>query len=348
VRVRAQRRLTVVIASYKRPQALPTVLSSLNRQTLDPSAFEVFVVIDGVDEMEARYRQVLETAQREARFGLRFMFQQNAGQSVARHLAITNATTPWICIIDDDMDLAAEFVAEHLATLESGTSKTVVIGRVMPEEGWDRQPLYEAVRTSHMLEWHDLLARRLKEPWGQTLVTQNVSFSREFYLAVGGFDERLRLGEDSELGLRFEFAGGRFVFADRAAAIHRSRVGSYNAWLRRSVEYGRVGVYIHDKLGRDPRAHPLRNLVRGSRLNAAAVHALCWSDVLAHSGIGVLRRTGNLFQGMGMLRLGIATHKAILAVAYHLGVKDALGSWRQLLEEKRAFSSTRDAPRDPT
>jgi hypothetical protein len=123
------------------------------------------------------------------------------------------------------MDLLPEFVAEHLAALRAGTSKTVVIGRVIPEEGWEKAPLYEAVRTSHMLDWHELLAGGSREPWGHTLVTQNVSFAREFYLEVGGFDEKLRLGEDSELGLRFEFAGARFVFGDKAAAIHRSRVG---------------------------------------------------------------------------------------------------------------------------
>ena len=85
-----------------------------------------------------------------------------------------------------------------------------MIGRVIPEDEWERTPLYEAVRTSHMLEWHDDMGTGHKAPTGYTLVTQNVSFSKEFYLAVGGFDPKLRLGEDSELGLRFEFAGGTF------------------------------------------------------------------------------------------------------------------------------------------
>jgi GT2 family glycosyltransferase len=340
--------ITVVIASFRRPQALPTVLSSLARQTVAPSEFEVDVVIDGIDDSEPGYREILERSRREAPFPLRYEFQQNAGQSVARHRAIARAATPWICVIDDDMDLLPEFVGEHLAALRAGTSKTVVIGRVIPEEGWENAPIYEAVRTSHMLDWHELLGDGSREPWGHTLVTQNVSFAREFYLEVGGFDEKLRLGEDSELGLRFEFAGARFVFAGKAAAIHRSRVGSYDAWLRRSVEYGRVGVYIYEKLGRDVRAHPLRNLVNGSRLNAAAVHALCWSDPLAHGGIGALRWTGVGLRRLGLARPAIATHKAILAVAYHVGVKHALGSWRRLLDAKRAFASAAEAPRDPT
>jgi glycosyltransferase involved in cell wall biosynthesis len=345
---RAASQITVVIASYKRPQALPTVLRSLGRQTAPPCEFEVIVVIDGIDESEAEYRTVLEAGRRELPFRLRYEFQQNAGQSVARHRAIVSAHTPWICVVDDDMDLLPEFVAEHLALLQSGTSKTVVIGRVIPEEGWEKAPLFEAVRTRHMLEWHNLLASGSTEPWGYTLVTQNVSFAREFYLAVGGFDEKLRLGEDSELGLRFEFAGARFVFGNKAAAIHRSRVGSYDAWLRRCVEYGRVGVYVYEKLGGDARAHPLRNLVNGSRLNAAAVYALCWSDPLARAGIMALRRIGNGLGRVGLVGPAIATHKAILAVAYHLGVRSALGSWHQVLAAKNAFASAEEAPGDPT
>ena len=91
------------------------MLSSLARQTLTPSEFELVIVIDGIDEHEARYRDILERAKRELLFAIRYEFQQNAGQSVARHRAIERASAPWICVIDDDMDLLPEFLAEHLA-----------------------------------------------------------------------------------------------------------------------------------------------------------------------------------------------------------------------------------------
>jgi glycosyltransferase involved in cell wall biosynthesis len=341
-------RISVVVASYRRPDALQTVLSSLATQLLPPSAFELAIVVDGIDEHEARYREILERARRELPFAIRYEFQENAGQSVARHRAIAGASARWMCVIDDDMELQPEFLSEHLALLEGGPSRTVVIGRVIPEDGWEQSPLYEAVRTSHMLQWHDELGKGLMAPTGYTLVTQNVSFGRAFYLEVGGFDPQLRLGEDSELGLRFEMAGGTFVFGTKAAAIHRSRVGSYGTWLRRCVEYGRVGVYIYRKLGGDLRAHPLRNLVNGSRLNAAAVHAFCWSDAMANAGIATLHTAGNVLQKAGLFGPAIATHKAILAMAFHVGVKDALGSWGALLQEKRRFATAAAAPADAT
>jgi hypothetical protein len=78
------------------------------------------------------------------------------------------------------------------------------------------------------------------------------------------------------------------------------------------------------------------------------VHALCWSDALALAGIEILRRTGNGLRRLTLRKPAIATHKAILALAYHLGVKSALGSWRRVLEAKGAFASAAEAPHDPT
>jgi hypothetical protein len=106
-------------------------------------------------------------------------------------------------------------------------------------------------------------------------------------------------------------------------------------------------VYVSEKLG-SARAHPLPNLVNGSQLNAAMVYALCWSDAVAKCGIAMLRAVGNILQALGLVQSAIATHKAILAVAYHLGVKSALGSWPRVLAARHAFTAAVDAPREPT
>jgi GT2 family glycosyltransferase len=342
-----ERRVSLVVASYKRPDALATLLASLERQTLPRSRYEVAVVVDGIDEFEPQYREVLENGLRRAGLPLCWEFQKNAGQSVARNRGIAATRAPHVIIVDDDMDLVPSFLAEHLAGLESG-ARTVVIGNVLPEEGWERQPLYEAVRTKAMLELHQELAGRWRPAQASAFVTQNVSLPRDLYHEVGGLDEKLRLGEDTELGMRLELAKARFLFAEGAAAVHRSRVGSYETWLRRQIEYGRNSVYVHEKLGRHPRTHYLRNLVNGSRLNALAVHALCWSDEATRAGIFALRWLGEGLHRVGLVELGIATHKAILAIAYHHGVKQQLGSWSRLLEAKRAFRELPGRPLDPT
>jgi GT2 family glycosyltransferase len=340
-------KIALVVATYRRPEALATLLASLGRQTLTRSEFEVAVVIDGVDETEAAYRQILERARSETGLPVQWTFQANAGQSVARDRGIGSTRARWIVVVDDDMDLAPGFLAAHLEALESGGARPVAIGRVVPEEGWERGPLHEAMRTLSMLDLHDEIGRGQRLSMGKAFVTQNVSFGRDLYRSVGGFDEALRLGEDTELGWQFERAGARFVFADRAAAVHRSRVGSFDTWLRRQVEYGRSGIYIYQKLGRDPQFHFLRNLANGSRLNALLVSALCRSDATARGGIALLRWLGEGLQRLGLMRPAVATHKAIQSLAYHLGVRRTLGSWSRLQQEKRSFLAAMDRPLGP-
>jgi GT2 family glycosyltransferase len=341
-------KIDIVVASYRRPAALATLLSSLARQTLPRSEFQVAVAIDAVDEFEPEYVRVLEHGRKELDLSIDYQFQSNAGQSAARNRAIARTRAPLVCVVDDDMDLEPGFLAGHVHALEPDPERTVAIGRVIPEEGWERGPLYEAVRTKAMLEMHEDIARGLRPARASSFVTQNVSFPRKLFDSVGGFDEKLRLGEDTELGLRFEIAGARFVFAERGSAIHRSRVGSYETWIDRQVEYGRLAFYIFDAVGKDPAAHPLRNLVNGSRLNWLAVHALCWSDVLSSGGIASLRGIGTALQRAGLVEQALATHKAIQALAYHSGVKQSLGSWGGLLEAKRAFAAAPGRPLDPT
>ena len=265
--------IALAVASHRRPDALAILLRSLERQTLSRSRYEVAVVVDGRDDLAAEYARVLEHARDERRLPLAFVFQdRNRGPAAARDRAIRALTrAPLVCVSDDDMELAPGYLAAHLTALERGGEGTVVIGNVVPEEGWQRQPLYEAVRTHAMLVLHKGLREGTRRAQGAVLVTQNISFWRSNYQQVGGFDLSLRLGEDTELGWRLERDGARFVFEPEASAIHRSRVGSYEAWLERQFQYGRNAVYIHTKLGGDPRSHPLRNLVNGNRLKAAAV-----------------------------------------------------------------------------
>lgn len=340
-------RLTLAIASYRRPSALVALVRSIAAQTLPRNEFEVAVVVDGRDEHEPSYREVLCHAISELGLPLRFEVQENAGQSVARHRAILAASTPWVVVTDDDMDLSPGFLEAHLGALEAGGEATITIGKIIPEDGWKWQPLYEVARTQAMLELHQGLALGTLRAQASAFVTQNVGFARARYLAAGGFDEKLRLGEDTELGFRLERSGGRYSFVDEASAVHRSRVGSYEDWLLRQVEYGRNAVYIHRKLGGSS-THPLRNLVNGSHLNALAVHSLCWSNTFVRSGIVALRSLGLVLHKVGLVQPAIGTHKAILAVAYHLGVREALGSWSALCIEKRAFGALPSRPLDPT
>jgi glycosyltransferase involved in cell wall biosynthesis len=336
--------VALVVATYNRARPMERLLECLERQTLARDRWQLVVAIDGsVDDTEA----VLERAQKRGTLPLQFFKQANAGQSVARHNAILKATAEHVVVIDDDMEVCPAFLSEHLAASRKAPGKAIVIGKVVPEERFMRKPLFTAVQEHYLWLLHKRLERG-ETPNASAFVTQNVSFPRALYLGIGGFDASLRLDEDRELGARMERAGGVFVFAQLAWAIHHSDVGSYEKWARRHYEYGKYAVQVWEKLGKSPHMHPLRNFVDGSRINRALVKLVCPDPERSVLAEKALRRAGNALQALRIAEPAIYTHKGIQAVLYHRGVRDALGSWQAVEAMEREYLTTPNRPHAPT
>jgi glycosyltransferase involved in cell wall biosynthesis len=337
--------IALVLATYNRAGPLERLLEGLERQTLPRDVWEVIVAVDGsTDGTE----QLLADWVARGTLPLRYLAQKNAGQSVARHNGILRTSAERVIVIDDDMELCPEFVEAHREAARSAPDKVVVIGKVVPEKTFRRKPLFTAVGEHHLLLLHARLENGEQPPTATAFVTQNVSFPRALYLAEGGFDASLRLDEDRELGIRLERAGATFVFAPKAWAIHHSDVGSYDKWSRRHYEYGKYALQIWKKHGESPLLHPLRNYVDGSRLNRALVSLVCADDGRSKVAESTLRWVGNTLQRLALREPAIYTHKAIQAVRYHQGLRDALGSWDSLRRMEERYIASPDRPGKPT
>jgi len=337
--------IAVVLATYNRARPLELLLRALERQTIARDAWEVVVVVDGSKDDSP---EVLARWVSRGTLPLQFLLQNNAGQSVARHNGILRTSAEHVIVIDDDMEVCPEFVEEHLAASRKAPGKVVVIGKVVPEKNFMNKPLFTAVGEHNLLSLHARLESGEQPPTATAFVTQNVSFPRAFYLDHGGFDASLRLDEDRELGIRLERAGAMFVFAPKAWAVHHSEVDSYDKWSRRQYEYGRYALQVWEKHGQSTLLHPLRNYVEGSRWNRALVTMVCAGDARSKLAESVLRRIGNTLQRLGILEPAVYTHKAIRAVRYHQGLRDALGSWGSLRRMERQYIASPDRPYQPT
>jgi glycosyltransferase involved in cell wall biosynthesis len=337
--------IAIVLATYNRARPLERLLEALERQTLDRRAWEVVVAVDGSTDDTV---DVLDRWVARGTLPLQYLVQDNAGQSVARNNGIQRTSAEHVIVIDDDMEVCPEFVAAHLEAARRSPGRIVVIGKVVPEKTFRKKPLFTAVGEHHLLLLHARLESGEQRPNATAFVTQNVSFPRKLYLDVGGFDPSLRLDEDRELGIRMERAGGQFAFAPKAWAIHHSDVGSYDKWSRRHYEYGKYALQVWEKHGESILLHPLRNFVDGSRLNRALVQLVCNSDRRSHVAESALRWLGNTLQELDALEPAIYTHKAIQAVRYHQGLRDALGSWDAVRRMERQYAAAPDRPKAPT
>jgi glycosyltransferase involved in cell wall biosynthesis len=213
-------RLTLVVTTFERPDALAAVLASALAQHDPPH--ELLVADDGSGPAT---RAVVDRAAAAARFAVHHVRQPHEGFRLTRlrNLAIAKARGDYLVFVDGDMLLHPAFVADHRRLAEPGRYTQGV-----------RLPL-DAARTRQLIDAPGTLPRPLSSGLGGlrrlygwhapglqprlarvanafiALKGCNQAFWRSDLLTVNGFDEDF-VGwgpEDKELCARLEHAGVR-------------------------------------------------------------------------------------------------------------------------------------------
>lgn len=226
---------SLIITTYNRRDALALVLASVARQRVLPD--EVIIADDG---SRADTRELLETIAGDFPTALRHSWQEDDGFRAARsrNLAIAAARGEYLLLLDGDMLLHHEFVADHLRAAKPDCF--VQGSRVLTSAALSARLLcahsasipffargIERRRNSLRLPWlSDLHLRRSEHnPAPRGIKTCNQGWWRTDLLALNGFDERM-LGwgrEDDELAARALNAGLRcrqLRFAGLAYHLH--------------------------------------------------------------------------------------------------------------------------------
>ena len=224
-------RLSVVIATYNRGAALAELLGDLAHQSVGPQNFEVVIVDDGSLEPAEQHTRGLQLP-----YASQVVRQQNAGPAAARDRGVRLAQGQIIVITDDDMRLDKDFLAQHLAAHDAGAQ--VVLGNICPAKTLAHLPIFERFHAQKLDEFAQGVAAKTQGVLGISVCTVNVSFRRDLYVQVGGFDKSLGRSEDRELGVRFEKAGATLVFCSDAKTIHESDHSDLQVWMRRAYNYG--------------------------------------------------------------------------------------------------------------
>ncbi len=307
------RQLSVVIATYQRPDSVAALLRQLAAQTLPASEYEVVVVDDGSSTPVA---PLLESETHP--FRLLALTQQNAGPAAARHRGIQAASGSVIVIIDDDMRVLPDFLSQHLLAHE-GRPHHVVLGRLRAQPD---APL-ELFDRLH-LDLLDKLARDVaKDPValrGSSVYTGNVSFRRAGYQRIGGFDPAFRLSEDAELGIRFEASGATFALSDAAQSFHASDHTSVAKWMARSVAYGQADARVSDKHPRIPSANPWRFLYLVNPVSRPLLLLSAMAPMLTAPIAWMAMRVSQLFAKVGLERVALAGTTFTFGIQYYRGL----------------------------
>ena len=249
----ASKSVSVVIAFYNGSRWIERALESLQNQTIPPN--EVIVVNDGSSEDELGFLVGLQQ-----RFNFQILNQENSGQSAARNLGVSKATSDYICLLDQD----DYYLPKHnQILLETADFED-------PKFGFSYGDLWRSNEAGQILS-HSSINVKIKHPHTSlnTLVGKNMFIvpsatliSRTAFLAVGGFDPELRGFEDDDLFLRFFLAGYSNRFTPEAVTVWtintsstsftesmaRSRFIYFKKLLKTFPEGSVVGTYVFGQL----------------------------------------------------------------------------------------------------
>ena len=209
---------SVVVSTYNRRVLALGAVRTLSRQDFPPSEYEIIVVVDGSTDGTAEALRTLGPR-------VRVLEQENRGPAAARNTGARAATGELLIFVDDDMqcvpELVREHVAAHCANRQAGCGEFVGLGAIYaaPESPrWLAVEHFNRGLGAPYLSQHD----HPGQAWPENVWSfGNTSIRRRVLERVGGFDERFRMREDGELGVRLRAAGIGQKFVRGAVAYHR-------------------------------------------------------------------------------------------------------------------------------
>jgi succinoglycan biosynthesis protein ExoM len=239
-------RVSVCIATFRRPERLAQLLDDLSQQQRLPD--EVVVVDNDPGESA---RSVVEARQGSGTpYDLVYALQPRQNISITRNRSVQLARGHWLAFVDDDERAPPEWLA-RLLQCANAFQADGVLGPVIPRlptcaPGWVRRGRFHD--WARMATGHVVPANRLR--FGNVLLQRPCLRQQP-----GPFDPALGLtgGEDGDLLNRLRMDGARLVWCDEAQVeepVDPSRLRFRWLWLRAlrgGQDYARH--FLHGRYG---------------------------------------------------------------------------------------------------
>lgn len=303
--------ITVAICTYNRARLLEGALSSLCRQAVPASCFEIMVVDNGSTDNTVDCVQACQL--RFPYTNIRLIFEGEQGLGLARTTAVQNAHGRYIAFIDDDARAEADWLAQALAIFhEQGDELVCLGGPILPYYNILKPVWFKDTYETHT--WGNQ-ARQLNT--GESFNGSNMIWRKDCLQAIGSFSgklgvkgDQLSAGEETDaFGKAWRQFKNPFLYYEPALRImhvvapFKMRV-SYR--LKRAFVTGQVAVQLQKPTGWLWRVVAV---LGGARvLLLYSVWALrrirqyeYWQNWLVEEGEPVMKKLGIILASLGIL-----------------------------------------------
>jgi mycofactocin system glycosyltransferase len=266
--------VSIVVAVYNRAHEIAACIESLISLDYPASLREIIVVDDASSD---------QTAAVVRHFDVRLItLPQNRGQSAARNAGARAATGQIIAFMDSDCTAGAGWLRELMPYFQD--PRVVLIGGLV--EGRDRRSHLDRYEMTHSpLNMGDKM-RIGSTPYADFYVpTCNMLVRKQAYLAAGGLDEDLRIGEDVDLCWKMKELGHRLMYIPAGKVHHRHRNQVWPSFKRR-YDYGTSEAMLYNRHGKVAKRFPWQT--NGLLVLLACVFGLTTRTFLALPVIGVI------------------------------------------------------------
>jgi len=217
-------RVSVVVPVFNKAPFLPAALDSIVAAVRSYGDAELIAVDHGSTDGS---RELL--ASRYAR-DARILDLRGGTIATVRNRGAHAATGSVLSFIDSDCVIPPDYlvsVSEILTATGAGATGAEVVPPALPS--WVEDVWYR-------------LHRRAGDAEQEWIGSANLAVVREAFDAVGGFDERLVTGEDTELCQRLRSRGYRIYESKRLSAVHLDNAKTVQAFYRKEVWRG-LGMF---------------------------------------------------------------------------------------------------------
>lgn len=232
--------VSIVIPTYNRQKMLPACIDSLLNMDYPPEKMEIIVVDDASPEPVELTSHPLVRVIRQP---------ENGGPGAARNRAVKEAQGEIIAFLDDDCLADREWL-KALVPCFQYPDVAAAGGRV--ESAALDNPLekYEQVQSPLLM---GAVQRKVRKGSGLSyLATCNLLVRRQSLLAIGGFDHRMRVGEDVDLCWRL-LAGGQNIYYVPAGLVYHHHRARFIPFLKRRFNYGQSEAQLQARYPKDKR-----------------------------------------------------------------------------------------------